>query len=186
MSYHYNFPDMQFTLDFIQPQAVCAEIGVWKGEFSKEILKREPSKLYLIDPWKSIADVPERWHAAPQEEMDKVYNEVIGAFGGRDNVEVVRKFSADAAADIQDGSLDWVYVDGDHSYEFVKQDLELWWPKLKPGGCICGDDYQEGKYQVEVLKFGVVKAVNEFTQNNSAAIKLFKCQKDQFAIVKNS
>jgi len=186
MSYHYNFPDMQFTLNFIQPDSVCAEIGVWKGQFSKEILKRKPGKLYLIDPWKSITDIPERWHAAPQEEMDGIYEEVVKDFDSRDEVEIIRKFSADAVSGIEDNSLDWIYIDGNHSYEFVKQDLELWWPKLKHGGCICGDDYQEGKYQIEVLEFGVIKAVDEFTENNSNEIKFFKSQKDQFAIIKNS
>jgi len=183
MSYQYNLHDMNKTLGFLNEGAVCAEIGVWKGDFSKEILKKNPSKLYLIGPWKSIADVPARWHAAPQDEMDAIYNDVANVFTSDDRVEIIRKLSDDAASDIEDGSLDWIYVDGNHSYEFVKSDLENWWPKLKSGGALCGDDYQEGSFQIETLNFGVVKAVDEFRSNFSDIAK-FNLFKDQFVLVK--
>ena len=99
-------------------------------------------------------------------------------------MNIIRDFSAEAANSFEDGSIDWIYVDGDHSYEFVKQDLNLWWPKISTGGTICGDDYQDGKYQVESLDFGVVKAVDEFVDNNVDSISNFKVFKDQFIIVK--
>jgi hypothetical protein len=183
MSYQYNLYDMNKTLDFFNEGAVCAEIGVWKGDFSKEILKKNPSKLFLVDPWKSITNFPDRWHAAPQDEMDSIYDGVASAFSSDDRVQIIRKLSDDAASDIEDGSLDWIYVDGDHSYEFVKSDLENWWPKLKSGGTLCGDDYQEGQYQVESLDFGIVKAVDEF-RANAVDIEKFSLFKDQFVLVK--
>ena len=183
MSYKYNLHDMNKTLDFLNEGAVCAEIGVWKGDFSKEIIKKNPSKLYLIDPWKSITDIPDRWHAAPQDEMDAIYNSVSSAFDSDDRVQIIRKLSDDAASDIEDGSIDWIYIDGNHSYDFVKSDLENWWPKLKSGGALCGDDYQEGKYQLESLDFGIVQAVDEF-RSNMSNIKKFNLFKDQFVLVK--
>ena len=93
----------------------------------------------MVDPWKSITDVPARWHAAPQDEMDSIYNAVANTFSSDGRVKIIRKLSDDAASDIEDGSLDWIYVDGNHSYEFVKSDLENWWPKLKSGGALCGE-----------------------------------------------
>ena len=183
MSHQYNLHNMNQTLNFMKENAVCAEIGVWKGDFSKEILKKNPSKLYLIDPWKSITDIPARWHAAPQDKMDAIYNDVVSDFSPDNRVEIIRKLSDDAASDIEDGSLDWIYIDGNHSYEFVKSDLENWWPKLKSGGALCGDDYQEGEYQVKDLDFGIVKAVDEF-RSNTVNIEKFNLFKDQFVLIK--
>ena len=72
---------------------------------SQEILKQNPSKLYLIDPWKSITDVPARWHAAPQDEMDAIYNGVASTLGSDDRVEIIRKLSDDAVSDIMTDPL---------------------------------------------------------------------------------
>ena len=54
------------------------------------------------------------------------------------NVEIIRKTSAEASKDFGDESLDFVYLDGDHSYEAVKADLEALYPKIKAGGYILG------------------------------------------------
>ena len=82
-------------------------------------------------------------------------------------------------------SIDWIYIDGNHSYEFVKEDLNNWWPKIKPGGFMCGDDYIDGKYQVENLNFGIIPAVDEFREKNKSNIDFFELIKDQFVIKKN-
>lgn len=183
MSHKHNLFYMNKTLDFIKSGTACVEVGVWKGDFSSEILKRDVGQLHLVDPWKSITDVPARWHAAPQEEMDAIHDSVVAKFAGDDRVKIHRQFSVDAAASFEDGLLDWIYIDGNHSYDFVKADLEAWWPKLKSGGAICGDDYQEGYYQVTSLDFGVVKAVDEF-RAKSSDLSQFQLFKDQFVLVK--
>ena len=92
MSYQYNLYDMNQTLNFIKEDAVKAEIGVWKGDFSSEILKKSVKKLHLIDPWKSITNIPARWHAAPQEEMDAVYDSVVAKFALRRKSEYYKGF----------------------------------------------------------------------------------------------
>ena len=184
MSFKYNLENMNQTLNFIKEGAVCVEIGVWKGDFSEQILEKNIKSLHLIDPWVSISNFPDRWHAAPQDEMDAIYASVVAKFAGDERVNVIRDFSENAAGSFEDGSIDWLYIDGDHSYEFVKQDLNLWWPKISEGGAMCGDDYMEGKYQVEKLDFGIVKAVDEFTNTNVDSIKNFQLFKDQFVIQK--
>lgn len=175
---------MNKTLGFLKEGAICAEIGVWKGDFSKEILKKNPSKLYLIDPWESITNVPARWHAAPQDEMDKIYESVLKKFEFDSNVSIMREFSNKASTLFVNEHFDWLYLDANHSYEYVKEDLNCWWDKLVSGGYFCLDDYQEGKYQIETLDFGVVKAVDEFVINNKNKIKNFKVIKDQVIIEK--
>ena len=67
----------------------------------------------------------------------------------------IKKTSVEAVKSFADGILDFVFIDGDHNYETVKQDIILWPPKLKGGGILCGDDY--GKEHIP----GVKRAVDE-------------------------
>ena len=88
-------------------------------------------------------------------------------------------------SDIQDGSVDWIYIDGNHSYEFVKEDLKWLVAQAKKWRILmCGDDYIDGKYQVEHLKFGVVQAVDEFVSKESE-ICHSELIKDQFVFQKS-
>jgi len=66
----------------------------------------------------------------------------------------------EAGSHIAPGSLDFAYLDGRHDYESVKQDLELWYDKVRPGGIFAGHDYRDGVPPQGV--FGVKSAVNEF------------------------
>ena len=172
------------TLQFIKDGAVCVEVGVWQGDLSRQIAQLPISRLYLIDPWESINDVEGRLHNTDQKNLDDIYNKVRRRFFFNKKVQLLRKFSADAMSDIQDDSVDWIYIDGNHSYEFVKEDLNGWWPKLKSGGYLCGDDYIEGKYQVEELQFGIVQAVDEFRQEREPEINHSELIKDQFVFQK--
>ena len=54
---------------------------------------------------------------------------------------MIRCLSKNAVKLFKDESLDFVYIDANHAYDFVKEDLEMWWPKIKKGGYICGHDY---------------------------------------------
>ena len=171
-------------LKHIKPNDVCVEVGVWKGDLSRQIAQTQASEIYLVDPWQSINDVPGRLHNTEQEKLDEIYKKVRRRFSFDDRIRVVRKFSVGASLDFYDESIDWIYIDGNHSYEFVKEDLNSWWPKIKPGGFVCGDDYMDGKHQVEKLKFGVIPAVDEFREQNKLGIESFELIKDQFAIKK--
>lgn len=169
----------------LERYSVGAEVGVWKGDFSEEILNLYPKcHIYLIDPWKSITDIPERFHSKPQNEMDEIYESVKERFSKNSNITILRDFSKSASDKFIDSYFDWIYLDGNHSYDYVKEDLYLWWEKLSNGGVLIGDDYQEGDYQVNVLDFGVVKAVNEFIKEKAGDIKEFYTDKDQFIIKK--
>lgn len=150
--------------------AVCAEIGVWKGDFSQRILERTaPRELHLIDPWAFQPEFPERMYggsvAKGQADMDEIHRGVEGRFAGIDAVRIHRATSADALATFPDGTFDWVYVDGNHYYEYVLEDLRTSWRKVRPGGMIAGDDYTWG----EALGFPVRRAVLAFAQEAGLA-----------------
>jgi hypothetical protein len=168
------------TLQFIKHDAVCVEVGVWKGDLSRQIAQLPISKLYLVDPWKTINDVEGRLHNREQKELDDIYNIVRRRFFFNKKIQILRKFSTEAMLDIQDNSVDWIYVDGNHSYEYVKEDLAGWWPKLKSGGFLCGDDY----VKQDDLQFGIIQAVDEFSEEYKDQINHSELIKDQFAFQK--
>lgn len=143
------------------PAAVCAEIGVWKGDFSMQILKHtRPKVLHLIDPWAFQTDFADRLFggsgAKSQADMDQIYRGVEERLSGQ-AIEIHRKYSSDAAEDFADESLDWVYVDGNHHYDYVKADLTIYASKIRRGGYVTGDDYTWG----EEYGFPVRRAVHE-------------------------
>ena len=126
-------------------QAVCAEIGVWTGDFSDQILSMTlPRELHLIDPWSFQPIYPNRWYgggaAKSQADMDGIHQSVVRRFQGCPNVWVHRLESHRAAEQFATATFDWVYIDANHCYEAVKQDLATWLPKLKPNGLLTGDD----------------------------------------------
>jgi hypothetical protein len=167
--------------------AICAEIGAWKGDFSERILSiTKPRKLYLIDPYKYVPAYANAWygnHAMSQETMDEIYDSVVLRFADElktGKMEIIRNSSKPALQDFADGSFDWIYIDGNHTYEFVREDLLNSWMKVKPGGFITGDDYHlEGWWED-----GVTKAVDEFVSDNQQGISEFTCRQTQFIIRK--
>jgi hypothetical protein len=157
-------------LEILPHASVGAEIGVHLGDFSTEILRIvAPARLHLVDPWKHF-DTPgykQAWYGGGakggQNEMDERYESVLVRFRSEidaGQVVVHRGFSNDFGLTLPAEHLDWVYIDGDHTYEFVKRDLELFFGKLKPGGHLLGDDYHDGGWWAG----GVKKAVDEFVR----------------------
>ena len=144
---------------------VGAEIGTLDGWHALDIMEAlSIKKLYLIDPYKAYEDYsesvgnPRKAQKALNERM-RVAKKVLKKYGGK--VEFIRKFAEDATEHIEDESLDFLYIDGNHQYEFAKKDIELYYSKIKKGGIIGGYDYTNSP-ETEREHFGVFKAVNEF------------------------
>jgi len=155
--------------------SVGVEIGVWAGDLSAAILRAvRPVRLHLLDPWAFAPDerYEQAWYggarAGSQAEMDEVYKRVLQRFETEiaDGAVVIhRSTSAEAAAGFEDASLDWVYVDGNHLYEYVRTDLELFAPKVRPGGLLAGDDYGAAGWWDD----GVRRAVDRFLVTQAGA-----------------
>jgi hypothetical protein len=162
------------VLEMMPKGSVCAEIGVWKGGFSKRILKRvEPTSLHLIDPWEFIEDegyeraIYGGKEAKNQADMDRIFENVRLRFADEIASGIVhlhRGKSAETGAGFPDDYFDWVYIDGNHLYEFVRDDLVTYHDKVKPGGYIAGDDYGTPGW----WRGGVKKAVDEFVASGRA------------------
>jgi len=129
---------------------VTAEVGCGYGQHSKQILQdTNVSKHYMIDQYKfypndtfsdgiknikSNQTVDEKFN----DFSEMVKNEVAQF---KERVQFIHKSSIEASHDISDNSLDAVFVDANHEFKYVLEDLYAWWPKVKSGGFMAGDDY---------------------------------------------
>jgi len=146
---------------------VGAEIGVWKGSTTRKILDGLPGikKFYAIDPWllyEGYQNYPGHNRGERVEKLDKIasiFMKSINKYNKK--VIVIRKTSEQASFEIPDNYLDFVFIDGNHDYEYIKQDIELWFPKVKTGGLFSGHDYNRSDGQ----SMGVKKAVDEVFDN---------------------
>lgn len=162
------------TLKYIKEGDVCAEVGVWQGCLSSQILERKPAKLHLIDPWKT-QNVIGRCYSIKQEKMNIVYEDVLNKFGQLSNVKIHRAFSTEVSFSNQ--YFDWVYIDADHSYDAVKKDLAYYYPLIKKGGYLCGDDYGLWSNRPKTGfgsdgNGGPKPAVDEFVKTHDLEIKI--------------
>lgn len=119
-------------------------------------------RLYSIDPWRHFgtgeyvdgANVADEEH----ERNLATARERTAPFGDRSRL--VRKTSLEAAPDFEDGQLDFVYLDGQHHYEAVRDDIAALWPRVRAGGILAGHDYLDGERGGS--RYGVKGAVDEF------------------------
>jgi hypothetical protein len=138
---------------------VGAEVGVSKGKHSRAMLAGVPQlkiegvpglKLFCVDPY--IA-----YRKGRGEEVQNHIYEVAQGILAPYNAELIRKTSMDAVREFDDESLDFVYIDGNHKFDFVMMDLIFWAQKVKKGGIVALHDYCHFYWS------GVVKAVDAYT-----------------------
>lgn len=136
------------------------EIGVAHGKFSDVMVQSNPhlKKLWGIDPYvfhKGYADYTHR------ETFLLLKKDAHNLLDKYKNYRFVEEFSVEASKDFDDGTLDFVYIDGDHCFESVVADIAAWLPKIRKGGIISGDDYFHGKGH---SKMHVMEAVQGYTK----------------------
>lgn len=131
-----------------------AEIGVRRGRYSELLLKTVPGlTLFLIDPWEKIGN---KYTEERQEQFLEMVQKRVAGF----NAKIIRKTSMEALRDVEDRSLDFVFIDGDHHYDFVAPDIIFWSKKVKSGGIISVHDYYRTAWN------GVVEAVDGYTRSH--------------------
>jgi Methyltransferase domain len=134
--------------------ALFVELGAWKGRSAAfmgvEIANSgKRIKFYSIDHWRgSLEEAPHR------EDEDVRRNRLYEVFLQNvsplsEYVYPLRSDTAQAAARFEDLSIDFIYVDAGHSYSAVARDIRAWWPKLKVGGVMAGDDWRDVRRAVE-------------------------------------
>jgi len=141
-----DFPTIFAKLGFTKG----AEIGVSTGTFSKILCDGIPNlHLLCVDPYMAYQRASQR---LCDEALARAQQRLAGC-----PVEFIRKTSMEAVKDVPLGSLDFCYIDGDHRFDFVMQDIIEWAQRVRKGGIVSGHDYYKF-YQA-----GVIRAVDAYT-----------------------
>ena len=153
-------------LDLLPKKIKIAELGVFRGEFSEIILnKLEPSELFLVDIFPpEMCSGDKDGNNIVYDNLEKYHEILTKKYKRSKKVKVIKSTTIAFLETIDDEYLDAVYIDADHSYDGVKNDLELSFKKVKTGGVIMGHDYTTSMFP------GVVKAVDEFCVDNNLKI----------------
>lgn len=163
-----------------------AEIGSFKGQFANTLAKSWNGKLYMVDVWRPLS-IDEYDDASNHKDHIDAYAEAMNNIRGMEDKAFMLRMKGEEACDIfSDESLDFVYIDANHTYDGVKNDLKDWYPKVKSGGLVMGHDYLPKNFYPEGTKdiplhlfpegkeeetyyagmFGVNPAVDEFAHEN--------------------
>jgi predicted O-methyltransferase YrrM len=128
------------------------EIGVERGFYSKVLCKANPQmKIYGIDPWVSLAEEKENSpdrrteNTTSQHNCDLIYKDAVNRLKIYPKYRIIKEYSIDALTRFEDGSLDFVYIDGNHQDYYVLKDIEMWSRKVRKGGIVSGHDYYNMK-----------------------------------------
>lgn len=172
------------------------EIGSFEGGYANEILKQWSGKLYLVDVWRPL-NIKDYEDSSNQHNYKTIIDKCLDNISGHeDRCFMIRGDSVNGAELFNDESLDFVYIDANHKYEYVKQDIALWYPKVRKGGILAGHDYcsmdwysdegyiknvkdkhiwtktSSGKFDNYAGIFGVNPAVDEFCKENDIPLNL--------------
>lgn len=117
---------------------VGAEIGIHKGAFTEKFCQAG-LKMYAIDPWMAYKGAGRTQEE--QTRQDFLYGHTQRTLAPYKDCQIIRKTSMEALKDFEENSLDFVYIDGDHRFLFVAEDIYEWYSKVKKGGIVSGHDY---------------------------------------------
>lgn len=133
------------------------EVGVEAGLYTEVLCKANPeAKVYAIDSWTAYKGYREY---ITQSKIDSFYTQAqerLAPF----NCELIKAYSMDAVKQFKDGSIDAVFIDGNHQFEFVSQDVGFWSRKVRKGGIVSGHDYIKRSVPTATH---VVQALNAWT-----------------------
>ena len=118
------------------------EVGTFKGEFAKQILDSTDIdlKLFMVDVWMGLGD--EYKDASNHNIHTTAYADTMKSIEGHEHRAImIRTDSLRGSMMFEDRSLDFVYIDANHAYDYVVEDIKLWYPKVKHGGYLMGHDY---------------------------------------------
>jgi hypothetical protein len=187
-SFNGQFSRMKFTknrdelIANVPPGCTFAELGVFSGAFSEKIRSLlKPKKLYLVDIFNGkmgSGDVNgENFHFI---NLNESFDQLTQKYAKQPEVKIVKATTVEFLESLPDDHLDAVYIDADHSYEAVKQDLKLSLQKVGKNGFIMGHDYEENEFP------GVVQAVDEFCEQNDLKICLLSQEKLPSFLIKKA
>ena len=131
------FAELEFTTG--------VEIGTLRGEYAATLCRAQPNlHLFCVDPWGQFDNAID--YTIPADDRthrtyEEFYQQAKATLSIYPNVTLIRKTSMGAVNDFTDNSLDFVYIDGNHEFSYISEDLDQWGRKVRSGGFIMGHDY---------------------------------------------
>jgi len=145
-----------------QSELTAVEIGVRFGDHAEYMLENlDIKELYLIDPYDAYDDYQEGWD---NQRMSSAEEEARTRLEDYAEVTFIKQYSNDALDSIPD-QVDLIYIDGNHAYEYVRDDIANYNQRVSRGGILAGHDYS-WSWQ------GVIRAVEEFNQETKSQLQL--------------
>lgn len=130
---------------------IGAEVGVYRGVYSETLCKKMPQlQLYGVDLWETYEGYKDY---ESKEDMSDAMNEAAKRTKGL-SCQLIKGPSSLVVEQFKDESLDFVFIDGNHAYEYVVEDISRWSKKVRKGGIVCGHDfdrYNRGKNLMHVV-----------------------------------
>lgn len=162
-------------------KSIC-EVGVFASQNFKRFLHGNPEIAVGVDAWINDGEPGHNDSSFDQPTLDAQCEYFKSLMHRYPSMRLYRMMSDEAAKNFPDEYFDLIYIDGDHSYEGCKKDLEAWWPKVKKGRFFLGDDYSHQHAPVTGMKFEVIRAVDEFAAK--VGLPVHKLTQNGWAILK--
>lgn len=141
---------------------VGVEVGVRGGDYSLTLCQAIPAiKLWGIDPYIRIKGYRDITKQATFDEYEAEARKKLTLYVARGQYHFVKELSLEALVHFKDESLDFVYIDGNHDFQNVTNDIAEWSKKVRPGGIISGDDYFKHKGPARIHVYQVVNAYTD-------------------------
>lgn len=156
---------------------VICEIGIRTGHNFLEMIRHNPSVAVAVDSWIDDGEIFRNDGGFSQLMLDQQYEDFSKSVADKPFVKIYREYSFDAVKHFENNYFDLIYIDGDHSYEGCLRDITDWYPKVKKGRFLVGDDYRGDVMRVKFkehikIRFGVIQAVQEFAKKNNLQFHL--------------
>lgn len=153
---------------------VGVEVGVAAGEYSKVIMENNPQleKMYGVDPYIPYSGYKDYVRHSTFNQLEEDAKFRLSMYP---NYEFVKKFSVEAAEQFKDGELDFVYLDANHTEQYVTEDIETWIPKVKKGGILAGHDYARirAKNGEASSNWAVIPAVDKYVKKHGIQLYIW-------------
>lgn len=152
-----------------------AEVGAYRGATSALLLRTFPElTLWIVDMWKGSLPENHRYRLSgdgaarlsQHEQDDNLVATRRATDFARERRTLLKMASVRAVAVVSTPALSFVFLDAEHTLDAVREDIAAWWPKVEPGGLLCGHDYGHKRYP------GVAEAVQEFSEREKLPYKL--------------
>lgn len=139
------------------------EIGVAEGWYSSKIMELgQVTRMHGVDPYTPHSGYRDYTRETTYNRLQTNAHQRLDKYP---NYHFMRMFSVEASDWFDTYELDWVYIDGDHSYKAVTEDITTWIKKVKPGGIIAGDDYIRSDRDKRF--YDVITAVDDYVEANN-------------------